>query len=113
VAARDGLNIRLPSSPWSVATDQRPDYRSMYAVIGGMTPWLSIGVAVSGEGEAIIACAPAMSWMSAVMATFLLPSAATWSVTFVPNDPMVAARSALPLSHRSISVATVDERLKG
>ena len=46
---------------------------------------------------------PAMSWMSAVMATWLLPSAATWSVTFVAYGLMMATRSALPWSQRSIS----------
>jgi hypothetical protein len=68
-----------------------------------MTPWRSSAAASSGEGEAISACKPAMSWMSAVMAMLLLPSAATWSVTFVAYGPMRAARSALPWSHHSIS----------
>ena len=80
-----------------------PDYVSMYAVTGGMTPWRSAVAAPSGEGESIAACAPAMSWMSAVMATSLLPSAATWSVTFVANAPNSAARSSLPWSHHSTS----------
>ena len=39
-----------------------------------------------------------------LMATFLLPSAATWSTTFVaPIAPMLAARSPLNDSQRSTS----------
>src|SRR5450759_1404963 len=42
--------------------------------------------------------------MSAVMATLLLPSIATWSVMFLANSPNMAARSSLPLSHVSTSL---------
>src|ERR1700692_3293507 len=68
-----------------------------------MTPWLCIKAAVSGEGEVTIACAPSTSVTSAVMATLLPPSAATWSFTFVATEPIAAARSSLPLSQRSTS----------
>jgi hypothetical protein len=46
-------------------------------VIGGRTPCRSIADATSGGGEAKSACAPGMSWTSAVMAMLLLPSSAT------------------------------------
>ena len=62
-----------------------------------------MAAAVSGDGEAIIACAPARSCTSAVMAMLLLPSIATLSVTCVANSEMTAARSALPFSQRSTS----------
>jgi hypothetical protein len=44
-------------------------------MIGWITPWRSSAAASSGEGEAIIACKPTTSWISAVTATLLLPSA--------------------------------------
>ena len=58
--------------------------------MGKMTPWRSCVAVSSGEGEAISSSKPAMSWMSAVMATLLLPSAATWSVTFVAYLLMIS-----------------------
>ena len=38
-----------------------PDYFSMWATTGWMTPWRSAAAAASGEGEVMIAWAPAMS----------------------------------------------------
>lgn len=44
---------------------------------GWITPWRSSAAVSSGDGEVMAACTPAMSGISAVVATLLLPSAAT------------------------------------
>ncbi len=46
-----------------------PDYFSMYAMVGWITPWRSSAAVSSGEGEVMAARNPAMLWISAVIAT--------------------------------------------
>src|SRR4051812_47655200 len=76
----------------------------MWAMTGWTTPWRCIVDTSSGGGEAIADWKAAASGTSALMATLLLPSAATWSTTFEPPmAPMLWARSALYPSQRSTS----------
>jgi energy-dependent translational throttle protein EttA len=67
-----------------------------------MTPCLCNVSAISGGGAAVAAWNAAGSGTSAVMATLLLPSVATWSTTFDPPiDSICAARSCLKPNQRS------------
>src|SRR4051795_4312950 len=85
--------------------DRRQGYFSTCAVTGGITPCRCIVAANSGEGDARPAWIASMSATSTPIATFLLPSAATWSTTFEPPiAQMLAARSPLNESQRSTSL---------
>src|SRR3990170_6191964 len=75
-----------------------------YATSGGSTPWRCMTSAIAAGGAASVARKLSTSSTSALTATDLLPSTATWSATLVPPIPLtVSVRSALNESHASTS----------